>query len=126
MNNHAEHFVIHEDDPIEDYPADVPDPIEDVTEPPPGLPVRLPHPVSQPGGTEIDLGACCCKVPLDGVLIMDDGKARGLENLPPPTKTKQTFGFIPCIKGLLGVRDFCFWAVWAARQVLKRKAGGRL
>ena len=64
------------------------DPIEDVTEPPPGLPVRLPHPVSQPGGTEIDLGACCCKVPLDGVLIMDDGKARGLENLPPPPKNK--------------------------------------
>ena len=60
------------------------DPIEDVTEPPPGLPVRLPPPVSQPGGTEIDLGACCCKVPLDGVLIIDDGKARGLENLPPP------------------------------------------
>ena len=64
------------------------DPIEDVTEPPPGLPVRLPLPVSQPGGTEIDLGACCCKVPLDGVLIMDDGKARGLENLPPPIKNK--------------------------------------
>ena len=66
------------------------DPIEDVTEPPPGLPVRLPPPVSQPGGTEIDLGACCCKVPLDGVLVMDDGKARGLENLPPPTKNKKT------------------------------------
>ena len=64
------------------------DPIEDVTEPPPGLPERLPLPVSQPGGTEIDLGACCCKVPLDGVLIMDDGKARGLENLPPATKNK--------------------------------------
>ena len=22
-----------------------------------------------------------------------------------------------CIKGLLGVRDFCFWVVWAARSV---------
>ena len=25
-----------------------------------------------------------------------------------------------CIKGLLVVRDFCFWAVWAARPVLKK------
>ena len=26
-----------------------------------------------------------------------------------------------CIKGLLGVRDFCFCAVWAARPVLKKR-----
>ena len=25
-----------------------------------------------------------------------------------------------CIKGLLVVRDFCFWAVWAAGPVLKK------
>ena len=31
-----------------------------------------------------------------------------------------------CIKGLLGVRDFCFWAIWAAGPVLKKKVGGRL
>ena len=28
-----------------------------------------------------------------------------------------------CIKGLLGVQDFCFWAVWAAGPVLKKKVG---
>ena len=26
-----------------------------------------------------------------------------------------------CIKGLLVVLDFCFWAVWAARPVLKKR-----
>ena len=26
-----------------------------------------------------------------------------------------------CIKGLLVVRDFCFWAIWAAGPVLKKK-----
>ena len=26
-----------------------------------------------------------------------------------------------CIKGLLMVRDICFWAVWAAGPVLKKK-----
>jgi hypothetical protein len=26
-----------------------------------------------------------------------------------------------CIKGLLVVRDFCFWAIWAARPVTKTK-----
>ena len=26
-----------------------------------------------------------------------------------------------CIKGLLGVRGICFWAVWAAGPVLKKK-----
>ena len=31
-----------------------------------------------------------------------------------------------CIEGLLGVRYFCFWAVWAAGPVLKKKVGGRL
>ena len=31
-----------------------------------------------------------------------------------------------CIKGLLGIRDFCFWAVLAAGPVLKKKVGGRL
>ena len=31
-----------------------------------------------------------------------------------------------CIKGLLVVRDFCFWAVWAAGPVLKKKVGGQL
>ena len=31
-----------------------------------------------------------------------------------------------CIKGLLVVRDFCFWAVWAAGPVHKKKVGGRL
>ena len=30
-----------------------------------------------------------------------------------------------CIKGLLVVRNFCFWAVWAAGQVHKKKVGGR-
>ena len=30
-----------------------------------------------------------------------------------------------CIKGLLVVRDFCFWAIWAAGPVHK-KIGGRL
>jgi hypothetical protein len=29
-----------------------------------------------------------------------------------------------CIKGLLGVRDFCFWAIWAAGPVLKKKVRG--
>ena len=28
-----------------------------------------------------------------------------------------------CIKGLLVVRDFCFWAVWAARPVNKKSLG---
>ena len=28
-----------------------------------------------------------------------------------------------CTKGLLVVRDFCFWAVWAARPVLKKRSG---
>ena len=31
-----------------------------------------------------------------------------------------------CIKGLLGVRDFYFWAVLAARPVQKKKGLGRL
>ena len=31
-----------------------------------------------------------------------------------------------CIKGLLGVRDFYFWVVWAAWPVQKKKVGGRL
>ena len=31
-----------------------------------------------------------------------------------------------CIKGLLVVRDFYFWAVWAARPVHKKKVKGRL
>ena len=31
-----------------------------------------------------------------------------------------------CIKGLLGVQYFCFWAVWAAWLVLKKKVGGQL
>ena len=28
-----------------------------------------------------------------------------------------------CIKGLLVVQDFCFWTVWAARPVHKKKLG---
>ena len=28
-----------------------------------------------------------------------------------------------CIKGLFLVQDFCFWAVWAARPVHKKKVG---
>ena len=28
-----------------------------------------------------------------------------------------------CIKGILVVWDFCFWAVWAARPVLKKRLG---
>ena len=31
-----------------------------------------------------------------------------------------------CIKGLLVVRDFGFWAVWAAGLELKKQIGGRL
>ena len=31
-----------------------------------------------------------------------------------------------CIKGLLVVRDFCFWAVWAAGPIHKKNVGGRL
>ena len=31
-----------------------------------------------------------------------------------------------CIKGLLEVGDFCFWAVWAARLVLNKNGLGRL
>ena len=27
-----------------------------------------------------------------------------------------------CIKGLLVVQDFCFWAIWAAGPVLKKKS----
>jgi hypothetical protein len=29
-----------------------------------------------------------------------------------------------CIRGLLVVRDFYYWAIWAARPVLKRKVSG--
>ena len=29
-----------------------------------------------------------------------------------------------CIKGLLVVQDFCFWAIWAAGPVLKKKILG--
>jgi hypothetical protein len=32
-----------------------------------------------------------------------------------------TVGPQSCIKGLLGVRDFCIWAVWAARPVQKKR-----
>jgi hypothetical protein len=31
-----------------------------------------------------------------------------------------------CIKGLLVVQDFCFWAIWAARPVHKKQGLGRL
>ena len=45
------------------------------------------------------------------------------------TVPNNSFGFWPslntqsCIKGLLGVRDFCFWAVWAAGPVQKKRWG---
>ena len=29
------------------------------------------------------------------------------------------------IKGLLGVQDFCFWAIWAARPILKKRVGSQ-
>ena len=35
--------------------------------------------------------------------------------IPPSLNTQS------CIKGLLMVLDFCFWAVWAAGPVLKKK-----
>ena len=36
-------------------------------------------------------------------------------------KTIPSLNTQSCIKGLLVVRDFCFWAVWAARPVQKNK-----
>ena len=38
-------------------------------------------------------------------------------NLPPSLNTQS------CMKGLLVVRDFCCWAVWASGPVLKKKWG---
>ena len=38
---------------------------------------------------------------------------------PDPSLNTQS-----CIKGLFVVWDFCFWAVWAARPVLKKKGCG--
>ena len=40
------------------------------------------------------------------------------KSAPTPSLNTQS-----CIKGLLGVRDFCFWAVWAAGPVLKKRLG---
>ena len=36
-------------------------------------------------------------------------------------RSKPSLNTQSCIKGLLVVRDFCFWAVWAAGPVLKKK-----
>ena len=44
-----------------------------------------------------------------------------------PSAEENNIGMLPslntqsCIKGLWVVRDFCFWAYWAARPVLKKK-----
>ena len=60
------------------------DPIGD-TEPSSGLSLQPSQQMLPPGGTETDLGACCCFEPLlncfDG--IIDDGKAHDLDILPP-------------------------------------------
>ena len=46
------------------------------------------------------------------------------------TTLDSTFGLNPsintqsCIKGLLVIRDFCLWDVWATGPVLKNKVGG--
>ena len=44
-------------------------------------------------------------------------------------KDKKKPGFNPslntqsCNKGLLGVQNFCLWAVWAGKAVLKKNLG---
>jgi hypothetical protein len=41
-----------------------------------------------------------------------------ISGMNPSLKTQS------CIKGLLVVRDFCFWAVWAAGPILKTTTSG--
>ena len=42
-------------------------------------------------------------------------------SLPNPSLNTQS-----CIKGLLVVQDFCFWAIWEDGPVHKEKVGGQL